>query len=53
MQENISKLSGEMASEQDMIVMAENANEYEKEDGVSSKRHQADVTALADPEEKK
>ena len=33
--------------------MAENANEYEKEDGVSSKRHQADVTALADPEEKK
>ena len=53
MQENISKLSGEMASEQDMIVMAENANEYEKEDGVSSKRHQADVTALADPEVKK
>ena len=52
MQENISKLSGEMASEQDMIVMAENANEYEKEDGVSSKRHQADVTALADPEVK-
>ena len=53
MQENISKLSGEMASEQDMIVMAENANEYEKEDGVSSKRHQADVKALADPEVKK
>jgi uncharacterized tellurite resistance protein B-like protein len=53
MQENISKLSGEMASEQDMIVMAENANEYEKEDGVSSKRHQADVTALADPEAQK
>ena len=53
MQENISKFSGEMASEQDMIVMAENANEYEKEDGVSSKRHQADVTALADPEAQK
>ena len=49
MQENISKLSGEMASEQVMIVMAENANEYEKEDGVTSVRHQVDAKALADP----